>query len=130
MTNPEIFDITGKLIKQMGKAGLLVSQAKDVKQGVFEMLKPLLCDYASQAAEKKSDAAEAMEFSKLLATDDEFAKGWLIQQLAKSVQSENGNTQAAKELRDLLRIGSTESELVIERANYYPLCAKCGADID
>lgn len=57
-----------------------------------------------------------------LATDPDFAKGWMIQELARTVQSDSGNTQAAKELRDLLAIGSKESELKIEVVDFSTSC--------
>ena len=51
------------------------------------------------------------------------ARAWLLLNLKASVEA--GNTQAAKEIRDILNIASNEQELEINHIHYRSMCIDC-----
>ena len=65
------------------------------------------------------------EFQSALAAleDPTHARAWLLTNLKASVES--GNTQAAKEIRDILDIGNASNEIEVHSVDYRSMCTDC-----
>ena len=128
MDNKQIFAIAGLVTRALINSKVVDGKARDIKQTVFEAMQPTL-----EAIDiPKQDSDEEFTLAKRLATDPVYAKGWVIQSLAKSMDTDSGNTQAAKELREMLNIGNKSDDLVIHTIDYSNTiidCPHCNTNI-
>lgn len=119
MDNKQIFAIAGDITSSLFKSKIASGNAKLVKQDVFDAIRHTL----EQIEPTEEIKGEESELVRRLSTDKAYARGWLIQELARQVG--NNNATASKELRDILQIASTEEDLAIIVESYKDTCVKC-----
>lgn len=137
MDNKQIFTIAGNINKMLHATKLLTGHPRDTKQTIYDAIRPYLqqaVKAGTQGEEKKGTEEEEKEkefqLARRLATDPEYARGWLTQQLATSVTT--GNAQAAKEIRDILQIASNKDGLTVATTSFQDVpthCPACGENI-
>ena len=114
MDNKQAYAITTQVFNTLVKLKMLTgdkTQNRHIKDTIFNAVQSTPIKETRNTDTKQKKEVEEFELSKKLATDREYARGWLIQQLAKNTIS--GNAQAAKEVRDLLGIGADDDLKVV-----------------
>lgn len=125
MDNKQIFAIAGDITRSLFNSKIVSGKAKDIKGSIFDAIQPILEQIDSTGTEESAESIkeEAFELARKLSNDKVYARGWLIQELARQVG--NNNATASKELRDILQIASTEEDLAIIVESYEDTCVKC-----
>ena len=148
MENKQAYKIATVTFNALKKANLLATQKGQsdlIKDTIFRAIKSItieaLIAHAQPATKASSKSTadktvdskeniEEFELSHRLATDKTYARGYLIKELVR--QTSNNNASAAKELRDILQIGSATDDLQIELVDYENAvleCPGCGVSL-
>ena len=145
MENKQAYKIATVTFNALKKANLLATQKGQsdlIKDTIYRAIKSITIEALIAHAQPTSKASskstvtdskeniEEFELSHRLATDKVYARGYLIKELVR--QTSNNNASAAKELRDILQIGSATDELQIELVDYENAvldCPECGVSL-
>jgi len=144
MENKQAYKIATVTFNALKKANLLATQKGQsdlIKDTIYRAIKSITIEalIAHAQHDTKADSKGTVdskekegefELSHRLATDKVYARGYLIKELVR--QTSNNNASAAKELRDILQIGSATDELQIELVDYENAvleCPECGISL-
>ena len=130
MDNKQIFAVAGDITRALMNGKIITGKARDIKQAIFESIQPTLEEIHTAQGTEEEKKEDGSDLARKLSQDPDYARGWMIKQLAEA--SKSGNTQASKELRDILQIASRKDELrieVIDYANTIVNCPHCSTNI-